>query len=166
MKCINRLTAIALCSAVVLAVPACTGGGSSSRVTPSQGKTRTSAAAELPQTARLVLPAGRSSARYQITAPSPANYSFDVTVTAPASADISVNISTWYGAILTILDSTRDKEACSRRGAEDICVDRFPFLPAQRAGTWTVIASKRSGPAAVVHATVTFLKPAGFQNGV
>jgi hypothetical protein len=159
MKYINRLTAIALCGAVVLAVPACTGGGSSSRGTHSPGKTRTSAAAEQPQTARLVLSAGRSSAQYHITAPSPANYSFDVTVTAPMSADISVNISTWYGAILSILDSTRDKEACSRLGAEDICSERFPFLPAQRAGTWTVIASKQSGPAATVHATVTFLKP-------
>ena len=159
MKYINRLTAIALCGAVVLAVPACTGGGSSSRVPPSPGKTGTSATAEQPQTARLVLSAGRSSARYQITAPSPANYSFDVTVTAPVSADISVNISTWYGAILTILDSTRNKDVCSRHGAENICFKRFPFLPAQRAGTWTIIASKQSGPAAAVHATVTFLNP-------
>ena len=32
-------------------------------------------------------------------------------------------------------------------------------LPAQLAGTWTVVASKQSGPPATVRVVVTFAKP-------
>ncbi len=154
----KRLAAIAACGVFVLAAGACTGGGGSGRGTQSHGKkiTGTGAAALQPQAARLALPAGRSSAQYRITAPSPARYSFEVTVIAPASADVAVNIDTWYGAILSILDSTRDRGVCTRRGSQDTCFERFPLLEAQLAGTWTVIASKRSEPAATVRVTVTF----------
>ena len=157
----RRLAAIAACGALALAVTACSGGGGSARGTPSQAKNiaRTSGVTEPPQAARLVLPTGRSSAQYQITAPSPAEYAFDVSVTAPASADVAVNIRTWYGAILSILGSTHDQGACGRRGSQDICFERFPFLPAQRAGKWTVVVSKRSEAPATVRVTVTFGKP-------
>jgi hypothetical protein len=105
----------------------------------------------------LVLPAGRSSAQYRITAPSPAKYGFDVTVIAPASADVGVSIRTWYGAIFSsILTSTHDPGACRTRGSQDVCFERFPQLEAQRAGTWTVVASKRSGPAATVRVAIVF----------
>jgi hypothetical protein len=152
------LAAISACGVFVLAAGACTGGSGSGRGTQNHGKkiARTGAAALQPQTAQLVLPAGRSSAQYRITAPSPARYSFDVIVIAPASADVAVNIHTWYGAILSILDSTRDRGVCSRRGSHDTCFEQFPLLEAQLAGTWTVIASKRSKPAATVRITVTF----------
>jgi hypothetical protein len=95
---------------------------------------RTSGVTEPPQAARLALSAGHSSAQYLITAPSPAEYTFDVSVTAPAPADVNVNIRTWHGALLSILSSTHDRGVCGRRGSEDTCFERFPFLPAQLAG--------------------------------
>jgi len=74
------------------------------------------------QSASLALPAGRSSAQFRITAPSPAQYEFDVTVSAPASADIGVSIHTWYGAVLpSILDSTHDQAWCQVRGLQETC---------------------------------------------
>jgi hypothetical protein len=156
----RRLAAMAACGLVALAVAACSGGGSA-RGTPSHGTkiVRTDGVVERPQPAELVLFAGRSSARYRITAPSPAKYTFDVSVTAPASANVAVNMRTWYGTTLTVLDSTHDRAWCSRRGSHDICFLPFPFLPAQLAGTWTVIASKQSGPPATVRVVVTFAKP-------
>ncbi len=104
-----------------------------------------------------MLPAGRSLAQYRITAPSPAKYGFDVTVIAPASADVGVSIRTWYGAIFpSILTSMHDPGSCRTRGSQDMCFERFPRLEAQRAGTWTVVASKRSGPAATVRVAIVF----------
>jgi hypothetical protein len=151
----------AICCVLALAAAGCTSGGGNHRGVPGPGKTpvRTSVAVGQPHTASLSLPAGRSSAQYQITAPSPAQYGFDVTVSAPASADAGVSIRTWYGAILSILDSTHDRGVCSRHGSQDVCFERFPLLPAQRAGTWTVVASKRSEPAAKVRVAVVFAKP-------
>ena len=103
---------------------------------------------------------GRSSAQYVITAPDPARYSFEVSVTAPASIDVAVSIHTWYGAILpSILSSSHQPDVCKLRDSEDICFELFPFLPAQRAGAWTVVAAKQSGPAAPVRIAITFAKP-------
>lgn len=157
----RRLAAIAACGVFALTAGACSGGAGSDHAAQSHGKkiAGTRAAAEQPQSARLVLPAGRSSARYRISAPSPAKYAFNVSVTAPASASVSVIIRTWYGAVFSsILTSTHDRGVCRRRGSQDICFERFPLLEAQRAGTWTVIASKRSKPSATVRITVTFVK--------
>jgi hypothetical protein len=106
-----------------------------------------------------MLAAGRSSARYRITAPPPARYAFTVSVAAPASVDVAVTITTWYGALLSILGSTHDPGWCRRQGTQDVCFEQFPFLPAQLAGTWTVIASKQRGPAATVRVAVTFAGP-------
>lgn len=155
------LAAMAVCGALAVTVTACTGGGGNSRggQGPAGTIARTSPDVQRPQASALVLAAGRSSARYRITAPSPARYAFTVTVAAPASVDVAVTIITWYGAILSILDSTHEPGWCTRQGAQDICFERFPFLPAQLAGTWTVIASKRLGPAATVRIAVTFAKP-------
>lgn len=90
---------------------------------------------------------GRSSARYVITAPDPAQYAFDVSVSAPASVDVAVRIDTWYGAEFTsILVSSHQSDWCKLRGSEDLCFEPVPLLPAQRAGAWTVIAAKPSGP--------------------
>ena len=152
----------AICGVLVLAATGCTGGGGNHRSVPGPGRNpaRTPAGAGRPQAARLVLPAGRSSAQYQITAPSPAQYGFDVTVMAPASADVSLSIRTWYGAIFpSILTSTHDPASCRTRGSQNVCFERFPLLEAQRAGTWTVVASKRSGPAATVRVAIVFAKP-------
>ncbi len=152
---------MAACGVLALAVAVCSAGGGSARGTPSRGTkiARTDGVVEQPQPAELALPAGRSSAQHRITAPSPAKYAFDVSVTAPASATVAVNIRTWYGTTLTILDSTHDRAWCRRRGSQDICFQPFPFLPAQLAGTWTVVASKQSGPPATVRVVVAFAKP-------
>lgn len=149
----------AICVMLALAATGCTGGDGNHRSAPnpSTNPARTSAA-DRPQAASLALPAGRSSAQYQITAPSPAQYEFNETVIAPASADISVSIRTWYGAIFpSILDSTHDP-GCQIRGSEVACFEQFPLLPAQRAGTWTVVVSKHSQPAATVHIAFAFEK--------
>jgi hypothetical protein len=153
---------MAACGALTLTATACTGGGGNSRGSQSHAKPvarASSPAVQRPQASSLALAAGRSSARYQITAPSPAQYAFTVTVAAPASVDVSVTISTWYGALLSILGSTHDPGWCTRQGTQDLCFERFPFLPAQLAGTWTVIASKQRGPAATVRVAVEFARP-------
>jgi hypothetical protein len=158
----RKLAALAVCGVLTLTANACTSAGGNGSGTQVHIKKiiRPPAAVGRLQAASLVLPAGRSSAQYRITAPSPAKYGFDVTVTAPASAQISVNARTWYGAILGILVSTRDlSEWCKSRGSQDVCFERFPLLPAQRAGTWTIVASKRSKPAATVRIAITFAKP-------
>ena len=157
----KRLTVIAACSIFVLATNACTAGnnsGSSRTHEHAKKTTRTDTAAEQRQAARLVLPAGHSSARSPITAPPPAQYSFNVTVAAPASANVSVNALTWYGATFSILVSTREQGVCRRLGSQNTCFERFPLLPGERGGKWTVIASKRSRQAAKVLVTFTFSK--------
>ncbi len=93
----RRLAAVAAYGLLTLAVGACTAGGGSDRGSLSHGKkfVRTDGVAQEPQSAALVLSAGRSSAHYRITAPSPAKYTFDVSVTAPTSVNVAVNIRTW-----------------------------------------------------------------------
>jgi hypothetical protein len=153
---------LAVCGVLSLTVTACTGAGGNDGGAQTHSKkiARPPAAVGRPQTASLVLQAERSSAQYRITAPSPAKYEFDVTITAPASANVSVNAYTWYGAVLGILTSTRDlQDGCKRRGSQDVCFERFPLLPAQRAGIWTIVASKQAGAAAKVRVAITFGKP-------
>jgi hypothetical protein len=73
---------------------------------------------------------------------------------------VSVNARTWYGATLGILVSTRDLQgSCTRKNSQDVCSERFPLLPAQRAGNWTIVAAKRSMPAATVRVAITFARP-------
>jgi len=154
--------ALTISCLLALAVAGCTNGARNHRdaLTPSASPAGTFADPGRPQAANLRLSAGRSSSQYQITAPSPAQYGFTVTATAPASAEISISISTWYGAMLpSILDSTHDPAWCRKRGSQDACFELFPLLPAQRAGSWTVVASKRSEAAAVVHVAIMFAKP-------
>jgi hypothetical protein len=152
------LAGVAVGGLLALAAAACTGGGATGH--PAGSTASPASVAGRPQAASLSMSAGRSSVQYGITAPDPARYTFDVTVTAPASVDISVSIRTWYGAILpSILVSSHDAGWCQARGSEDVCFERFPFLPAQRAGRWTVIAAKPSGPAATIRIAITFVKP-------
>jgi hypothetical protein len=146
-----------MCSLLAVASAACT-GSTSTRHQPERAGT--TSIIGRPQAANLALASGRSSARYVITAPDPARYGFDVSVTAPASIDVAVSIHTWYGAVFpSILSSSHQSDACRHRGSEDICFELFPPLPAQRAGAWTVIAAKQSGPAMTVRIVITFAKP-------
>jgi hypothetical protein len=57
------------------------------------------------------------------------------------------------------LDSTHDTGSCQAHGARSTCLSHLPILEAQLAGRWTVIATKRSGPAATVRIAITFYKP-------
>lgn len=152
------LAGMAVGGLLALSAAACTGGGATGH--PGGSTASPAGVIGKPQAASLSLPAGRTSGQYGITAPDPARYAFDVAVTAPASIDVGVSIRTWYGAIFpSILDSSHDAGWCRARGSQDVCLERFPFLPAQRAGHWTVVAAKRSGPAATIRVVITFVKP-------
>lgn len=153
-----NLACFATCSLLAIASAACTGSNN----TGNHEREPTGAASVIgrPQAANLAMSSGRSSAQYVITAPDPARYAFDVTVSAPASVDVAVSIHTWYGAVLpSILSSSRQSGACKLKGSQDVCFELFPFLPAQRAGAWTVVAAKQSGPATTVRVVITFAKP-------
>jgi hypothetical protein len=145
-------------SVLALTSTACT--ASTSAGTHQQEPAGTTGVIGRPQAASLALSTGRSSAQYVITAPDPARYGFDVSITAPASIDVAVSIHTWYGAVFpSILSSSRQSDVCRLKGSEDTCYELFPFLPAQHAGAWTVVAAKQSGPAATVRIVITFAKP-------
>ena len=105
---------------------------------------------------RLGLGAGPVAAQFAIHAPAPPSHSFTVRIVAPRDADVAVWLQTWYGQRLDVLASTHDRAACRARTEQTVCLLRFPRLEAQRAGTWTVHAAKRSPRPAVVQITVTF----------
>jgi hypothetical protein len=154
----RNLACLAVCSLLAIASAACAGSTSTGKY--QREHAGTASVTGRPQAANLAMPSGRSSARYVITAPDPARYGFEVSVAAPASIDVAVSIHTWYGAVLpSILSSSHQPDVCKLRDSEDICFELFPFLPAQRAGAWTVVAAKQSGPTAIVHIAITFAKP-------
>lgn len=110
------------------------------------------------QIRHLRLSVGESSARFTITALAPPTHTFDVLVETAASADVSVYFKTWYGQTLGVQYSTQGALAsnCIVTGTQMACLSHFPHLEAQRAGPWTVIASKRSGPPVTVRISITF----------
>jgi hypothetical protein len=148
---------------VVVGLSACAGGqpkGSASKA----GVTTESSGAKYaaivqPAPEALSMPAGRVTRQYAITAPSPAKYAFNVRLSAPSDADLAVNLHTWYGAVLGVLAYGRNRQSCRTAGARMVCLLRFPLLPAQRAGAWTVLLSKASRPAAVVKVAINFYRP-------
>jgi hypothetical protein len=147
----KRVVVVVLTAALLVGVSGCGGGA--------PGKGTSTAPIGRPQAATLHLAAGRSAAQFMIVAPPPPKYTWNASVAAPAAADVGVNIRTWYGVDLQVLTSTHDAESCKTGARRSTCFTRFPFLEAQRAGRWTVIATKRSGPPAVVHIAITFNKP-------
>ncbi len=154
----TRLAVAVFCGSLAFGTAACTGGNGNNHN--ARGRGAGTPAAERPQAASLALAAGPSSAQYKITAPPPAQYEFNVSVIVPAGADVGLTAHTWYGATLSILNSTRGlQQPCHRRGSQNLCFERFPLLPAQRAGIWTIVAAKRSAPAAAVRVEITFAKP-------
>jgi len=157
---VRSFVAAAACWMVALSAVACTGTTSDAHHH-GRGSARTAAAAPHPQAATFVLAAGRSSGQHQITAPSPAIYEFDVTVSAPVSANVSLNARTSSGVMLGLVSSTRDYQdySCKRHGSQNHCLAHFPVLPAQQGGRWTLLVSKRSNPAATVRVVITFAKP-------
>jgi len=105
---------------------------------------------------RLRLAAGPVAAQFAIHAPAPPSHTFTVRILAPQDADVAVWLQTWYGQRLNVLASTHDRAWCRARAEQTVCLLWFPRLEAQRAGTWTVHAAKRSPRPAVVEITVTF----------
>jgi hypothetical protein len=154
----RKLACFAACSLVAICSAGCTGGSSTGNH--EREHARATSVTGRPQVAKLVMSSGRTSDHYLITAPDPARYAFDVSVTAPASIDVAVRIRTWYGAVFpSILSSSHQLGVCRLEGSEDVCLEHFPLLPAQRAGAWTVVAAKRSGPATTVRIAITFARP-------
>jgi hypothetical protein len=105
---------------------------------------------------RLRLAAGPVAAQFAIHAPAPPSHTFTVRIVAPQDADVAVWFQTWYGQRLDVLASTHDRAWCRAPAEQTVCLLPFPRLEAQRAGTWTVHAAKRSPRPAVVEITVTF----------
>jgi hypothetical protein len=109
-----------------------------------------------PQVGVVRLRGGRSTARFRVRALDPPTHTYDVRVRTRATADIAVSMLTWYGQRLRVLDSIEADRSCHvKRGRAD-CAFYFPALEAQRPGPWTVMVSKRSGPAVTVRVAVTF----------
>jgi hypothetical protein len=157
---VRSIVPAAACTMVALSVAGCTGGRSAAHHTEGRG-TGTAVSATTPRAAIFVLAAGHSSRQHQITAPSLATYEFDVSISAPTSANVSLNALTPNGATLRLISSTRDRQdySCRHQGSQNVCLGRFPLLPAQRGGIWTLLASKRSDPAATVRVVITFARP-------
>jgi hypothetical protein len=110
-----------------------------------------------PQRAVLRLSPGRSSARFAITAvPRDA---WDVRISAPASAGLEVDALKSNGERLHVLEATHGREGCAVSGTRLHCFLRFAVGANQTPGRWTVIAKKRTGPAATVRIQITFYSP-------
>jgi hypothetical protein len=140
----------------------CTGGcGSSGHSTASapQPKTAGSTPASLssligrPQEALLRLQRGRSTARFQITAVP--HDTWDVRISAPASAGFEVDALKSDGERLSLLETTHT-------GTRLHCFQRFAIGANQTPGRWTVIAKKHTGPATTMRVQITFHRP-GFE---
>lgn len=104
---------------------------------------------------RGMMPRGAATKRFQITAPSPQRYAFDVFAVVPARADIAIRIETRTGEVLRILNSTRVR-LCKVRPPFRTCFLHFPRLEAVRGGPWTIVLTKRSIPPARVRVDLSF----------
>lgn len=111
-----------------------------------------------PQAVNLRLHSGSASAHHGVVAPSPKHHTFDVRIIAPALLNVAVWLRTSYGTVLSVTPTTKNRQGCRPVRSQERCLFRFPILEAQPAGQWTVFASKRRGPAAIVRITVTFAR--------
>jgi hypothetical protein len=157
---VPRRVAPAACLSLALIAVGCGGSSKSSSTLRSAAvPTPTKETQSAPQEAQLALAAGRSSKDFEITAPSPAKYRFNVAASGPSGAALNVGIHTSYGAVFSVFDTVRYRQGCHVSDSRDNCFARFPLLPSERAGKWTVVVSKRSAAPAGVHVAVSFLKP-------
>ncbi len=124
---------------------------------PPRANAQATAAAALvgrPQAAVLRLPRGHSTAKFVITAVP--HDTWDVRISAPASADFEVDALKSDGELLHLLETTQQREGCAITGTRLRCFMRFAIGANQAPGRWTVIAKKRTEPAATVRIGVTF----------
>jgi hypothetical protein len=148
-----------LVTLLLAGIVGCTRQAGTSSSTPSTATTPPAATARVQPNGvarRLRLPAGPVAAQFAIHAPAPPSHTFTVRIVAPRHADLAVWLQTWYGQRLDVLTSTHDRALCRAAAKQTVCLLQFPRLEAQRAGTWTVHAAKRSPRPAVVEVTVTF----------
>lgn len=113
-----------------------------------------------PQVGLLHLARGGASARFTVTALSPPTRTYDVLVETSDVADLRVSIHTWYGTSLRVQGATVATNAsnCHVTGSERSCRSHFPELANERAGPWTIFASKQSGPPVTARISVTFAR--------
>ena len=135
---------------IVLAVVVVVGGSATTPASPASLVGR-------PQEAVLRLPAGRSTSRFVITAVP--HDSWDLEVSAPATADLAVEALKPDGERLYLLETTRERHACTVTGGRSRCFLRFAIGANLARGPWTMIATKRTEPAATVRIQVTFHRP-------
>ena len=110
-----------------------------------------------PQEAVLRLSRGRSTARFEITAVP--HDTWDVRITAPASADFEVDALKSDGEWLYLLETTHQREVCAITGPQVHCFMRFAIGANQTPGRWTVIAKKHTGSATTARIQITFHRP-------
>jgi hypothetical protein len=122
--------------------------------------------APLPWQQTVALPKSRSTRRFNITAPDPANHAFAFRIKQrPAAAQVFVKIKTSYGD-LTVFDPnvqpfvSSEAIHCEDQGSSRDCLMRFPSLVAERAGRWTVVVEKLSDGPAEVRVEVEFSRVA------
>ena len=107
-----------------------------------------------PQEAVLRLPRGRSTARFEIAAVP--HDTWDVRISAPASADFEVDALKSDVERLSLLETTHQREACAITGTRVHCFLRCAIGANQTPGRWTVIAKKHTGPATTIRIQITF----------
>jgi hypothetical protein len=138
-------------------------GSSHSTASAPQPKTAVSTPASFgsfvvrPQEAVLRLARGRSTARFEITAVP--HDTWDVRITAPASADFEVDALKSDGERLSLLETTHQREVCATTSRRVHCFMRFAVGANQTPGRWTVIAKKHTGPATTMRIQITFHRP-------
>jgi hypothetical protein len=110
-----------------------------------------------PQEAVLRLPRGRSTARFVITAVP--HDTWDVRISAPASADFAVDALKSDGESLHLLETTHQREACAITGTRLHCFLRFAIGANQTPGRWIIVAKKRTDPATTMRIQITFYRP-------
>lgn len=94
--------------------------------------------------------------RFTVVALDPSKQPLTVSVTKPASADVSIVAHTDYGAVLYIFDSATQSGECrpSTRGV--VCRLTFGILEGQHGGKWTIAIRKRSPAPARVGVALRF----------
>jgi hypothetical protein len=84
---------------------------------------------------------------------------WDVRISAPASAEFEVDALKSDGERLSLLETTHQREACVITGTRLHCFLRFAVGTNQTPSSWTVIAKKRTGPATTMRVQITFYRP-------
>jgi hypothetical protein len=84
---------------------------------------------------------------------------WDMHITAPASADFEVDALKSDGERLSLLETTHQREGCAVTGTRVHCFLRFAIGANRTPGRWTVIARKHTGSAATVRIQITFHRP-------